>query len=349
LSAALAFIGFSSLAMGLFFQRLDWKGLRWPAIALLPVMGLAAVGIVDQSYIRHPLQGWWLILWPSMFAIHLYLLHCMDSAWNETVALTWHVAGALLAAFLLSWEAGWLLHRLADGSRVWAFVAWGGVPAAIVAALRRLRGRPGWPLAAWTRAYQGWLPFLLVLWLLVWTIAGTGMNGDPRPLGYLPLLNPLDIVQVLAFLVMVSWVLWMAREPVAPAAALAPAVLWTAAGAGGFVWLTAVVARTVHHWNGVPYHAEAMFGSGLFHTAVAVLWGLLALGCMIAANRFRQRAVWFTGAGLLTVVVVKLFVVDLSESGSVSRIVSFLAVGGLMLVIGFVTPLPPAESKGAGA
>ena len=95
-----------------------------------------------------------------------------------------------------------------------------------------------------------------------------------------------------------------------------------------------------------PGYLAYIPGGGLFHAAVAVLWGLLALGCMVAANRFRHRSVWFTGAGLLAVVVVKLFVVDLSESGTVSRIVSFLAVGGLMLVVGFFTPLPPAELKG---
>ena len=44
--------------------------------------------------------------------------------------------------------------------------------------------------------------------------------------------------------------------------------------------------------------------------------------------------------------VVKLFVVDLSGSGTVSRIVSFLAVGGLMLVVGYFTPLPPLQSEG---
>jgi uncharacterized membrane protein len=49
---------------------------------------------------------------------------------------------------------------------------------------------------------------------------------------------------------------------------------------------------------------------------------------------------------VVVVVVVKLFVVDLSGSGTVSRIVSFLAVGGLMLVIGFFTPLPLVVSKG---
>jgi uncharacterized membrane protein len=58
--------------------------------------------------------------------------------------------------------------------------------------------------------------------------------------------------------------------------------------------------------------------------------------------------VWFVGAGLLAVVVAKLFVVDLVGVGTVARIVSFLAVGALMLGIGYVAPLPPRATRGEG-
>jgi uncharacterized membrane protein len=52
--------------------------------------------------------------------------------------------------------------------------------------------------------------------------------------------------------------------------------------------------------------------------------------------------VWIGGAGLLAVVVLKLLLVDLSGIGTVARIVSFMGVGGLMLLIGYLAPLPPA-------
>ncbi len=349
LTCALAYFSLSGLAMGMLYRRLGWKGLRWPALGLLPVMLLAAAALFDQYDVNHPFQGWWLIVWPSTVGVHLYLLRCMESAWNEKISTVWHVAGVLLVTLLLGWEAGWQLDRLVGGTRVWAFIAWGIIPALVVMALIRFGSRLGWPFTPWESAYRGWLSSLLVLCLLVWTIVGLGMHGDPRPLPYLPLLNPLDLVQVFVFLVTISWVLWMRSEPILPAAALPPAVLWGAPAAGVFLWLTAVVARSVHHLANVRYHAEAMFRSDLFHAAVAVLWGLLALGCMVASKRLKRREVWFTGAGLLAVVVVKLFMVDLSGSGTVSRIVSFLAVGGLMLVVGFFTPLPPVESKGAGS
>ena len=340
------FISLSALAMGILFRRLDWKGLRWPALGFLPAMGLAVAALFDQYGLKHPFQGWWMVVWPLTVAVHYYLLRRMEGVWNEKISVCWHVAGALLATLLVSWETGWLLDQLADGGRVWAFIAWGGVPAVFVALLIRLSNRIGWPFDPWQKAYRGWLPSLLVSGLMVWTVLGLSMNGDPRPLPYLPLLNPLDLVQVVVLLVTISWVLWMNREPVSPAEGLPVSVLWGIPVAGIFLWLTAVVARTVHHMANVRYDGDAMFRSDLFHAAIAVLWGLLALGCMIAANRLKNRMVWFTGTGLLAVVVVKLFVVDLSGSGTVSRIVSFLAVGGLMLVIGFFTPLPPVELKG---
>jgi uncharacterized membrane protein len=51
------------------------------------------------------------------------------------------------------------------------------------------------------------------------------------------------------------------------------------------------------------------------------------------------------GATLLGVVIAKLFLVDLSRVGSIERIVSFLGVGLLMLVLGYLAPLPPAKRE----
>jgi len=66
---------------------------------------------------------------------------------------------------------------------------------------------------------------------------------------------------------------------------------------------------------------------------------------MLAATRSGNRVVWLVGAVLLGVVIAKLFLVDLSRSGSVERIVSFVGVGLLMLVVGYFSPLPPARES----
>jgi uncharacterized membrane protein len=108
-----------------------------------------------------------------------------------------------------------------------------------------------------------------------------------------------------------------------------------------FLWLNAVVARTVHFWGDVPFSVEALHRSVVFHASLSILWSVTALGVMVGAARVGSREVWGVGGALLGLVVAKLFVVDLVGTGTVARIISFLVVGVLMLLIGYLSPLPP--------
>ena len=81
--------------------------------------------------------------------------------------------------------------------------------------------------------------------------------------------------------------------------------------------------------------------SPLAIATLALVWSVAALAAMVVANRRRYRAAWVAGAALLAVVVAKLFFVDLSQVGGVERIVSFMGVGVLLLIIGYMAPVPP--------
>ncbi|MGI9592167.1 MAG: DUF2339 domain-containing protein, partial [Myxococcota bacterium] len=48
-------------------------------------------------------------------------------------------------------------------------------------------------------------------------------------------------------------------------------------------------------------------------------------------------------ASLLGVVCVKLFVVDLSQLSAGAKIGTFLVVGTLLLVVGYLSPVPPSR------
>ena len=102
--------------------------------------------------------------------------------------------------------------------------------------------------------------------------------------------------------------------------------------------------RTLHHWGGVPFNLDALMGSMIVQASLSIFWSVLALCAMLTATRLRLRPLWLTGAGLMAVVVIKLFFVDLSNVGGIERIVSFIGVGVLMLVIGYVSPVPPAAA-----
>jgi len=172
------------------------------------------------------------------------------------------------------------------------------------------------------------------LWIVT---ANLQAPGSMHPLPYLPLLNPIDAVAALALFALLRW----SRHN---------ATLGDAAGAKllavlGFVALNGIALRSIHFWGGVPYAWQALFDSVLVQATLSLLWTGAALALMLLARRRMQRLLWVIGAVLLGAVVVKLFLVDLAGSGTVARIVSFLGVGALLLVIGYVAPVPPGARE----
>jgi uncharacterized membrane protein len=116
-------------------------------------------------------------------------------------------------------------------------------------------------------------------------------------------------------------------------------------GATGFVLSNAVLLRGLHHWAGTPFATPDIWHSQLVQTALTVFWSVLAVTVMFQAARRGQRLAWMAGALLLGVVVLKLFLFDLSRLHGVGRIVAFLGVGVLLLAIGYFSPVPPKETQ----
>jgi uncharacterized membrane protein len=95
----------------------------------------------------------------------------------------------------------------------------------------------------------------------------------------------------------------------------------------------------------VPFSFEAMLSSTLVQTSLSIFWAMLALTTMLVAAKRANRVVWIIGAGLLAIVILKLFLVDLSKIGTIERIVSFVGVGLLMLILGYFSPVPPVAKE----
>ena len=114
-----------------------------------------------------------------------------------------------------------------------------------------------------------------------------------------------------------------------------------------FLWLNAILLRSIHHWVGVPYIPYALWDSFVVQASLSVFWSLLALATMVFGTRRGERALWMVGAALMGVVVAKLVLVDLSRTAGITRIISFVGVGALMLVIGYFSPIPPKAQEKA--
>ena len=109
-----------------------------------------------------------------------------------------------------------------------------------------------------------------------------------------------------------------------------------------------MLLRTVHHWADIPFELSALLHSVVAQAALSLLWTSIALVMMYTAGRKLRpsRVLWLTGAALLGVVVLKLAVNDLGNTGTVARIVSFIGVGVLLMVIGYLAPVPPRVGQG---
>ena len=86
-----------------------------------------------------------------------------------------------------------------------------------------------------------------------------------------------------------------------------------------------------------------MLESNLAQMCVSIFWTLLALATMFVATWRRIRQMWIVGSVLMAAVVVKLLIVELPRANAVESIVSIISVGALMLVIGYLAPVPPKQ------
>ena len=159
-------------------------------------------------------------------------------------------------------------------------------------------------------------------------------DGQLFGLPYVPLINGLDIT--LALLVFVALRL-KAYVPVT----LNKFVLAGVAVAG-FWSITGIVVRSLHAWTGSPLWPDA-WDVDTVQSSLTIVWALLALVATWLASRRAWREVWLAGIALLVLVVAKLLFVDLSHVGAMARIVSFICAGLIMLLIGYIAPLPPAK------
>jgi uncharacterized membrane protein len=283
------------------------------------------------------------------FAAH-YLVTYRCGDWKVPYLRFLHAGSLWLLTAVAAWELSWGIDRLVQGAGTWPLIAWALVPTLMILTITGPGQRLSWPLQRHWGVYLtlGLGPIAVFLWLWLLSV-NLASRGDPWPLPYVPVLNPLDVMTGLAFVALLYWGLrvralnWDLLSP------RVPRVLIVALAASVFLWLNAILVRTVHYWGGVPFSASAMFDSVLLQSSLSLFWTLLALLVMVYATKKRTRAVWMVGAGLLAAVVVKLFIIDLAGVGTVERIVSFLGVGILLLIIGYLSPAPPRDVTGREA
>ena len=332
-SATLGFVAATFAAVAFLSRRLDWKHLTYPPFLLMPVMVVMTVTWLITA--SHPLDQWGALAWPAAFLAQYWVLWRLDADWKRE-APVYHCGTLWIGVFLMSWEGAWLVEELVPEGPSWPFLMWALVPLAVVLGLTKIGSRMEWPLKRHWESYLGGGQLPLAIAVAGWVLVANVHRGDPYPLSYVPLLNPVELVQVLSLGALFWW---------SSASAFGVTGNERSAGIGllAFATLTGVIARATHYLYGVPFRGPDLWSSAVFQTSLSIVWTVVAFIIMFGATRLKLRSHWWVGGALLAAVVTKLFSVDLEGIGTVARIVSFVVVGGLILVIGYVSPLPPKE------
>lgn len=333
--AVLGFVAISAAGFALLRTRLDWKDLAYPPLLLLPAMVLMTIDWIFTA--SHPLAGWGALVWPGAFLIQYWLLWRCETEWST--AAPWYHCGTLWLGVFLVWrEAVWLSGQIAADDPRWSFVMVALVPACFLWALTTFRTLLSWPIGGFRKIYLGVEQIPLVIAVSVWVLIASFHPGAPQPQGYIPLLNPVEFVQLFSLAVLVQW-------SMADAGRRPSAIWWPTLGFLSFVALNGGLARMACRFLELPFEARALLSSELFQVILSIVWTTAALVIMLAATRVGRRPAWQVGAALLGVTVIKLLLFDLADTGTLTRIVSFIAVGGLILVIGYFSPLPPKDAN----
>lgn len=342
------FVTLSIAAFWAISLRFPIPGSKFLRSTLLPGHGIVLYGLaVNSEGSLHPLMSYGGVAWP-LLAVANYVMLWWDEKNGDTSQGMQHLFGLWILSLVPSWEGYRIVRNVVGVAPAWSQAMLTVIPAliAFVIGESTRHGRP-WPFRERARLYHlGLQPFIMWLFLFPF-ILNLSASGNATPLPYLPILNPLDVAQILAIGVALSW--WRRSVRIFPPPPATTPNFLAIVGVWSFVWATTGLIRAVHHYAGVPWDFDTLFDSSTVQASLSLFWSVLALILMLVGHRRGWRLMWQEGAALIAIVVVKLFLIELSSQGTLARIAAFLGVGLLMLVIGYMAPIPPEAGKAAGS
>ena len=330
------FMALSAAALAGYARRDTWLAARRLTFVYLPL--LVPVGFAYVFDADHFLTGWGWLTWPVALAANYVILWCAEGR-SERAAPYLHALSFFAVAGVLVYEAGWWAYD-AGLRDVWRIAASLTALLAASAAVLASHRRVDWPLARYRMHYLGAAGTAIFLQLIALLLLSFDNPGNPVPLPYVPLLNPFDMLTI-AGIALGAWFLLQLRTL---DVASQPDKLnfgWLVLGGLAFTLSTIAVVRGVHHFGDVSWNGFALRRSTSVQAALSIYWAILGVVGMVVGTRRAHYWIWLVGVGLMVLVVLKLFFVDLGNSGTLARIVSFLGVGVLLLVVGYFAPRPP--------
>ncbi|SFV65683.1 hypothetical protein MNB_SV-13-1764 [hydrothermal vent metagenome] len=329
----------SAFVLGAWILTSIAKGLKWQILSTV-LQGYFIVGIFFFMLIlfngSHPFKGLGIILFGFFIALNYLLLYRYDKVWKINTLL--HIASLWFISILGIAHFSSLSQRYALDSSLTSIMMV-LTPLVFNMILLIPKSYKGW-LEYYRHSYQLIGSAGLIVFLFVWTVSVFSIATPTSQLS-IPLFNLLDITQILVLANIYYWTIqnksFLPKE-------------YHLQLYGLFIFLVLILinvifARAIHTFTAIPYNFFSLWQNAYFQTGLSILWSSIAIILMLLSKKFHSRPLWIAGFSLLILIVLKLFFIELAQSGTIERIISFMVVGTLLLVIGYFVPLPPNKEE----
>lgn len=175
--------------------------------------------------------------------------------------------------------------------------------------------------------------------VILWMLCSALFSGSAFQAYLLPILNPFDLTS-LAMLLAFYWMLSLQLNAGMDKGIIAVLAVLS------LLWLSSyVLLRALHIYFATPYNQLALWQSALVQLSFTLLWVSLAFISMSWASHKQLRPMWILGGSILVIVTLKLILFDFSHIGTLTRVISFLGAGFVMLVIAYIAPIPEQDNS----
>lgn len=354
MSAFLALLMFSATVLLFILLADELSGPLTDSYSLVAI--LVFYVILNEALQRYRSWGWQLAKWVGLIPIYAFAFMLIYSKTEHGMIIwqsLWEQGLVLCSGLLLS--CLWL-RPVVDAQVEKEWVSLGLLSSLAFASLSLI---PTFPYLSvvilplifcaycyFAQAKTSWHGFLqarmsLIL-MLLWMVSSQLFASQVLSWYWIPILNPFDMLSI-AILIVFIWMLLLQIETgLDQAIAAVLAVL-------ALLWLSSyIVLRALHVYLATPLDTSLIWSDAIIQLSFTLLWATLALITMRFATSKQIKALWILGSSILCIVTFKLVLLDLSHIGTLTRVISFLAAGLIMLIIAYIAPMPTNSQSTIG-
>ncbi|OCG01653.1 DUF2339 domain-containing protein [Gilliamella sp. wkB112] len=333
-------------------RKLKWDLLCYATLSLWPVLLLAILNNAATLHYSIKNIGLWSLVWPIAFISAYIYLSKAKLLINQLQKQLFYILHISLFWIMIAWlfnEVKVLLILLPWGFGTVEFSLLVTLASSIILVYYYLIKRRILVTSSLIKSY--WLVGLLpiIIYLTYSLIIGITLSGQIIYCYYIPLLNPLEEGAIFAWMMLGLW-LKLATPVLKNHSAIIDTtniqkpltnISTTVLIALAFLWTNSMVLRSLNEWLNLTWSFYSLWHTNIIQVVLSLIWTLTAVILVGIAHRYLLRKVWYAGVILQSVIVIKLVFVDSVELDGLLRAFVFIGVALLMLLIGYLAPLPP--------